>query len=52
MKKIDFQKFMPVSANKNIMKNQINFQKLKRSIIPVSRNLCLFDKNINYEEPD
>ena len=41
---IDFQKLIPVSADKNInLNNQIDFQKL----IPVSA-----DKNINYEEPD
>ena len=41
---IDFQKFIPVSPDKNIiLKNHIYFQKL----IPVSA-----DKNINYEKPD
>ena len=49
---IDFQKFIPVSADKNIkfilikisvMKNQINFPRF----IPV-----LADKYINHEEPD
>ena len=49
---IDFQKFIPVSTDKNIkfilikisvMKNQINFPRF----IPV-----LADKYINHEEPD
>ena len=42
---IDFQNFIPVSADKNI--NYERTRLISRNCMPVSA-----DKNINYEEPD